>query len=109
MKMVFAIVHNDDGPLVSSVLTKEGFPVTKMASTGGFLMSGNTTFIMGAEDNQIDKIIDLISRYSKRRTQSVMGDAGIAPTYTGGSGIPVEVQVGGATIFVLNIERFERV
>ena len=108
MKMIFAIVHNDDGPLVSSILTKEGYPVTKMASTGGFLMSGNTTFILGAEDHQVDSIIDIISRYSKRRTQSVMGDSGMAPTY-GVGGIPVEVQVGGANIFVLNIERYERV
>ena len=109
MKMIMAIVHNDDGPLVSSILTKEGFHVTKLASTGGFLMSGNTTFIMGVEDHHVDRCIELISRYSKRRTQPIHGDAGLAPSVNAAGALPVEVQVGGATIFVLNIERYEHV
>jgi uncharacterized protein YaaQ len=95
--------------LVSSSLTKAGFHVTKIASTGGFLMSGNTTFIMGTEDGDVDKAIDIISKYSKKRTQAVAGDMAFAAGTINSSSIPVEVQVGGGTIFVLNIERFERV
>ena len=108
MKLILAIVHNDDSVLVSSSLTKAGFHVTKMASTGGFLMSGNTTFIMGVSDEETDKAIDIISKYSKKRTQSVANDIALA-TGNMSSNIPIEVQVGGGTIFVLNVERFERV
>ena len=108
MKLIFAIVHNDDNVLVSSSLTKAGFHVTKIASTGGFLMSGNTTFIMGVEDGEVDTAIEIISKYSKKRTQSVVNDIALATGNISAS-IPVEVQVGGGTIFVLNIERFERV
>ena len=109
MKLILAIVHNDDNVLVSSSLTKAGFHVTKMASTGGFLMSGNTTFIMGIEDEEVDKVIGIISKYSKKRMQSVANDIALATGSIGSSNIPVEVQVGGGTVFVLNIERFERV
>ena len=108
MKLILAIVHNDDNVLVSSSLTKAGFHVTKIASTGGFLMSGNTTFIMGVEDGEVDKAIDIISRYSKKRTQAVVNDIALA-TGNISTNIPVEVQVGGGTIFVLNVERVEKV
>ena len=109
MKLILAIVHNDDNVLVSSSLTKAGFHVTKMASTGGFLMSGNTTFIMGIEDEEVDGAIDIISKYSKKRTQSVSNDMAMAAGSMSSSNIPAEVQVGGGTVFVLNIERWERV
>lgn len=108
MKLILAIVHNDDNVLVSSSLTKAGFHVTKIASTGGFLMSGNTTFIMGVEDDQVDCAIDIISKYSKKRMQSVVNDIALA-TGNVSANIPIEVQVGGGTVFVMNIERFERV
>ena len=108
MKMIFAIVQNDDGPLLSSSLTKAGFHVTKMASTGGFLMSGNTTFIMGVEDAQVDEALGVISKYSKKRTTSIDSDLSIASGSSPGSAAPVQVHVGGATVFVMNVERFER-
>ena len=72
-------------------------------------MSGNTTFIMGVEDEDIDKAIDIISKYSKKRMQSVASDMAMATGNMSSANIPVEVQVGGGTVFVLNIERFERV
>ena len=78
MKLILAIVSNDDSGAVSSALTREGFSVTKLATTGGFLMAGNTTFISGVQDEMY-------------------------------SSFPVEVTVGGSTIFVLNVDRFEKV
>ena len=99
MKLIFAIVSNDDSSAVSSALTKNGYSVTKLATTGGFLMAGNTTFISGVEDDQVDKVIEIISKQSSRRTQ-------IVPST---SSFPVEVTVGGSTIFVLNVDRFEKV
>ncbi len=107
MKLITAIVSNDDSSKVSSVLTKEGFSVTKLATTGGFLMFGNTTFLIGVEDEKVDTVIELIAKHSKKRTQMVPSSA----SYGVGmySSFPVEVQVGGATIFVTNVERFEKV
>lgn len=107
MKLVFAIVNNDDSHAVSSALTKEGFSATKLASTGGFLMSGNTTFLICTEDNRINELIEVIKKYSRRRKQSMPSTSSYdATNYTS---FPVEVSVGGATIFVTNIERFEKV
>lgn len=107
MKLIFAIVSNDNSSSVSSALTKEGFFTTKLASTGGFLMAGNTTFMIGTEDENVEKALEIISEHSKKRTQMVPSSA----TYGIGmySSFPVEVTVGGATIFVTDVERFEKV
>ena len=107
MKLIFAIVSNDDSSAVSSALTKNGYSVPKLATTGGFLLTGNTTFISGVEGDQVDKVIDIISKQSSRRTQIVPStstmDMGMYSSF------PVEVTVGGSTIFVLNVDRFEKV
>lgn len=107
MKLIFAIISNEDSAKVSSALTKERFSVTKLATTGGFLLSGNTTILVGTDDDKVDKVIEVIAAHSKKRKQMVPSSAsygvGMYTTY------PVEVQVGGATIFVMNVERFEKV
>lgn len=106
MKLILAIVSNDDSAKVQSALTKAKFQVTKLATTGGFLMAGNTTFICGTQDDKVDEAIDLISQHSMKRTQLVPSSASYGlGMYTS---FPVEVQVGGATIFVLPVERFEK-
>lgn len=106
MKLIFAIVSNDDSAKVSSALTKAKFSVTKLATTGGFLLSGNTTFIIGTDDEKVQQVIDIIGRHSKKRTQMIPSSAsygvGMYTSY------PVEVTVGGATIFVTNVEQFEK-
>ena len=113
MKLILAIVNNDDAPIVTTQLTKAGFNTTKIASTGGFLMSGNTTFITGVEDDKVDSVIDIISRFSKKRMQPSMSNSNGHNAGFGGtnvSNVPItEVLVGGGTIFVMNIERFEHV
>lgn len=106
MKLIFAIGSNDDSSKVSKELTKNRFSVTKLATTGGFLMAGNTTFIIGTEDERVDEAIEIIGKHSKKRTQMVPSSASYGVgMYTS---FPVEVQVGGATIFVMNVERFEK-
>ena len=69
MKLILAIVSSDDSSMVSSALTKNNFSVTKLATTGGFLMSGNTTFLIGTEDENVDKAISVIGEHSKKRKQ----------------------------------------
>lgn len=107
MKMIYAIVNNDDSSAVQNALTTEGFVVTKLATTGGFLKVGNTTFITVVEDDREDAVIDIIRKHSKRRTQMA------APITSYGMGnytaFPVEVTVGGATVFVTSVDRFEKI
>ena len=66
MKLVFAIVNNDDSHSVSSALTQGGYQATKLASTGGFLMAGNTTFMICSEDGKVDDVIQIISKHSHK-------------------------------------------
>lgn len=104
MKLILAIVSNDDSSAVSSALTKENYQVTRLATTGGFLRAGNTTIIVGTDDEKVDHAIEVIGSESKKRTEFVPSTA----SYDIGrfSSFPVEVQVGGATIFVLDVEQF---
>jgi len=106
MKLVLAIVPGENSAKVSGALTKGGFFVTKLATTGGFLAAGNTTFIIGTDDEKIPGLIEIIKSNSPTRKK-------IAPSSVsygmGGMGIvdaPVEVEMGGATVFVMGIEQF---
>lgn len=104
MKLLLAIVNNDDAHAVSTTLTKNGYQMTRLATTGGFLKAGNTTMIIGCDDDKVEHAIELIGEESKRRTEVVPSTA----SYDIGrfASFPVEVQVGGATIFVLNVDQF---
>jgi uncharacterized protein YaaQ len=106
MKLITAIVNKDDSNAVQSGLTGKGFPVTRIATTGGFLMAGNVTFILGVDDDKVDEVIETIAEQSRQRQQLV------PPTSSYGMGVtnamPLEVTMGGATVFVQNIERFEK-
>lgn len=109
MKLVYAIVHDEDGPKVMEELNKSGFSVTKLCSSGGFLKAGNTTLLVGIEEESLETVIDVIKKKSKSRKQII--NSSMTPNGMGGMFIPypVEVVVGGATIFVLDVERFEKV
>ncbi|QSQ08568.1 putative protein YaaQ [Koleobacter methoxysyntrophicus] len=108
MKLIIAVIQDKDAPKLIEELMENNFGVTKMASTGGFLKSGNTTLMIGVEDEKVDDVISIIDKKCKSRKQVV------APLPLGGPGdsyvpYPIEVNVGGATIFVLNVERFEKI
>lgn len=109
MKLVYAIVHDEDGQKVMSELNKNGFSVTKLCSTGGFLRAGNTTLLVGVEEDKVDQVISIVEQKSKSRKQVI--NSSMAPNGLGGVFMPypVEVVVGGATIFVIDVERFEKV
>ena len=104
MKLIVAIVSNDDSSAVTNALTKANYSVTRLATTGGFLRAGNTTLLVGIDDEKIDDCIDIIGKESCKRSEMVPATASFdVGRY---SSFPVEVQVGGATIFVLNVEQF---
>ena len=107
MKLITAIVNKEDSKAVCNELVKGGFSVTRLSTTGGFLMAGNTTFMICTEDEKVDEAISIIAQKSKKRTQMVPSPA--AYGMGGYTPYPVEVTVGGATIFVTNVERFEKI
>lgn len=107
MKLILSIVSNDDASKVTKALIKENFMVTKLSTTGGFFMSGNTTLLVGAEDDDVNTVIEVIGNNSKKRSKIVPNN--ITSQYGVFQEKPLEVKVGGATIFVLNVERHLKV
>lgn len=109
MKLILAIVHDDDGPKVMDELNKNGFMVTKLCSTGGFLRAGNTTLLAGVEESSVDTVIDIITKSSKSHKQMINSQEHQSEKGGKQDSKQREVVVGGATIFVLDIENFEKV
>ncbi|TDF91616.1 cyclic-di-AMP receptor [Paenibacillus piri] len=107
MKLVVAVVQDKDSNRLSNALIKEGFRATKLASTGGFLRAGNTTFMIGIEDERISEVMQVIKANCKIREQMVTPVSPMGGTTDSYIPFPVEVQVGGAAVFVLPVERFE--
>lgn len=104
MKLIFAIINDDDFRFVSDSLIEKGIQATRLSSTGGFLKSGNTTLLICLEDSEVDSAVELIRSHCRKRKQLLPSTAvsGAFSTY------PVEVAVGGATVFVTDVERFEK-
>jgi uncharacterized protein YaaQ len=107
MKLVVAVIQDKDSNRLSNALVKEGFRATKLASTGGFLRAGNTTFMIGTEDDRVQEALEVIKANCKIREQLVTPVSPMGGTTDSYIPFPVEVQVGGAAVFVLPIERFE--
>lgn len=105
MKLVLAVVNNDDSQIVTSALTGEGFFVTALSTTGGFLMAGNRTLLIGTEDDNVPKIKELLAKYCSTRIKKAPG---LGKGLTNGS-IAEEVKVGGATYFVIDVDEFGKV
>ena len=108
MKLLIAIVQDEDASRLVNALTDEGYSITKLATTGGFLRSGNTTLIMGVEDDMIEKAFSIIEKTCKTRKQITSAQppiVGVPGAYTA---FPMEVSVGGATVFVLQVDQFKK-
>jgi len=109
MKLVMAIIHDEDLFHIMDTLNERGFSVTKLASTGGFLRSGNTTLISGVEEERVDELIEIIEKKCKSRKQITSVNPTHVNSTEGYVPYPVEVTVGGATIFVLSVDEFKKV
>jgi uncharacterized protein YaaQ len=108
MKLVAAIVHNEDaGTLIDALLEKE-YRATRLHSSGGFLKQGNATILVGVEDDGVDAVLEIVSASSRSRRQFVNPMPPIMEPGEFYMPYPVEVEVGGATVFVLPVDRFER-
>ncbi len=108
MKLVVAIVHNEDaGVLVDALLERE-HRATRLHSSGGFLKQSNATVVVGVEDTQVDEVLEIVRENCTSRTQIVNPMPPIIEPGEFFMPYPLEVEVGGATVFVLPVERFER-
>ena len=107
MKLITAIVQDQDAPSLIDELTENEFRITKLASSGGFLKAGNTTLLMGIEDDKVDKALEIIEKNCKTReiTTSLLSVTMPGDTYIP---YPLEVNIGGATIFIVDIEEHIR-
>lgn len=109
MKLIIAIVHERDQQKVTDALLQAGHQFTNIATTGGFLREGNATLLIGAKRDAVDDVIRIIKETCSSREQYVNPPV---PDVTGAGGMivnPVKVTVGGAVVFVTNVEKFERV
>lgn len=105
MKLIIAIVNKDDSAGLTASLSDSGFMSTKLSTTGGFLKVGNVTLLIGVEEEKVDSCLKIIEECCKKRTQMVSTAAGnhVDQFFTS---LPVEITVGGATVFVVDVEKF---
>ncbi len=108
MKLVVCIVHNRDKGKITDELVRAGFKFTIIGSTGGFLREGNTTFLVGVEEQDLPTLMAVIQENSQSRDQLV----NVMPYEAAPPGAfipsPVKVPVGGAVVFVMEVHEFHR-
>ena len=109
MKLALAIVQDDDALDLIEELNDKGFRVTKLATTGGFLKSGNTTLMIGVEIDKVDVVINVIEEVCKKRKQGVSTQPGLSGENGMYMPFPLEVEVGGATVFVIDVDKFVKI
>jgi uncharacterized protein YaaQ len=108
MRLVIAMVQDQDVSKLLETLTENNYSATKLASTGGFLRQGNTTLLIGVDQDKVDEVMGLIKNACQTRSQLVNSMALIGRSMNSYIPEPVEVQVGGATVFVINVENFAK-
>ncbi len=108
MKLVITVVHDRDKNRITEALLRNGMKFTKIGSTGGFLREGNVTLLIGVDDGEVDRVINVIGESCKTREQFVNVLPPDAAPVGSFMPSPVKVLVGGAILFVVDVERFER-
>jgi uncharacterized protein YaaQ len=108
VRLVLAIINDYDVDRVIRSLTGAGLSVTRIASAGGFLRTGNVTVMVGVEDHELDSCLRLLASAGARRDISASPDPTLAYDEATSPGISA-VTLGGMSVFVLAVERFERI
>lgn len=107
MKLIIAIIQDEDAHEVISALNEAKFQVTRLRTKGGFLRAGNTTLLTGVEKEKVDEALKIIEENSKARTQHATLPSQVGVMH-GFLLAPIEVKIGGATVFVLDVEQFHK-
>jgi len=108
MKLIIAIIQDQDVQRATSALITAGFRSTRLASSGGFLRSGSTTLLVSVDDEQVETAINVLKSVCQSRTKMVTPMTPIAGSVDTFIPYPIEVVVSGAIMFVVDVERFER-
>ena len=109
MKLIIAIVQDEDAVNLIDTVTEEGYRVTKLATTGGFMKSGNTTLLIGVDDEKVNHVLAEIEDVCKTREQVILSTSPVASETGGYIPFPVEVEVGGAVVFVVEVDKFIKI
>ncbi len=109
MKLVIAVVQGEDAQRTSDALTSAGFASTRMTSSGGFLQQGNVTFLIGVEDSRVNEAVQVIRDHCRERSRYLTPMPPVPDPGEMFMAYPVEVQVGGATVFVVPVDSFEKI
>ncbi|MCQ2770611.1 MAG: cyclic-di-AMP receptor [Clostridia bacterium] len=107
MKLVLTVINNDDSRAAITALTGQNFFVTQLSTTGGFLMVGNTTLLIGTSEERLPELKGILKTYCKTRVKSSPSSETFGRSMLNHS-VEEEVTVGGAVIFVLSVDEFER-
>jgi len=108
MKLLIAVVHAEDAAPTMDALNDRGISVTRFASSGGFLQHKNVTLMSGVEDDRVDEVLALIKENCRTRSEFMNPMPPLVEPGDFFVPYPVEVQVGGATVFMMPVERFEK-
>jgi len=106
MKLVLAVVEDDDAMKLMDALIEHDLGATKLASTGGFLLRGNTTLMIGVDDDRTDEVVEIIRKACSRRKKLLPQTSSEIPTAVT---MPIEVESGGAIVFVLSVDQFHKI
>jgi uncharacterized protein YaaQ len=108
LKLVIIIASDSDADRLMKALIQQGYPATKIGSTGGFLHRGSATILSGVEADEVDQVLAMVRAECHARTEYVPVQT--LPFFGESAALsePVEVRVGGAIVFVVNVERFEK-
>lgn len=106
MKLILAVIEDDDATRLMDALIDAKFSATKLASTGGFLLRGNTTLMIGVEDHQVDDVLAIVRRVCVRRKRFMPQTPSEIPTTVA---MPIEAESGGAAVWVVDVDQFHRI
>ena len=108
MKLVVAIVHNEDAGALVDALLDRSYRTTRLHSSGGFLKQSNATVLVGVDEAQVEEVLGVIRENCTSRTQVVNPMPPITEPGEFYMPYPLEVELGGAVVFVVDVARFER-
>ncbi|MFI5281533.1 MAG: cyclic-di-AMP receptor [Candidatus Dormibacterales bacterium] len=109
MKLIIAVVQHEDAEPTVAALGEAGVGSTRMSSSGGFLKQGNVTLMIGVSDTQVQDALRIIRENCHERSRYVTSAPAVAEPGEAFSAYPVEVEVGGATVFVVPVDTFEKI
>jgi len=109
LKLIIAVVQGEDAQRTVAALSDKGISSTRVSSSGGFLQQGNATLLVGVDDAQVQEALSVIHDNCHERSRYLTPVPPMAEPGEFFMAFPVEVQVGGATVFVVSVDSFEKI